>query len=129
MQVVLLHIYKMVPDQKLHRLHVVLVFVTAFNQTPANMKPETLNLTDSWKMLQQLSGWCRISTLYKNCSNIDAPGDLLVAPLRAIGTSILQGFKHQQVALPVAKQQVGIGATRSIQKTFDSLEDGMSVKT
>lgn len=38
MQVILLHIYKMVPDQKLHRLDVVLVFVTAFNQTPANMK-------------------------------------------------------------------------------------------
>lgn len=35
-QVVLLHIHKMVPDQKLHRLHVVFVLIAAFNQTSVN---------------------------------------------------------------------------------------------
>lgn len=51
-----------------------------------------------------------------------SPGDLLVAPLRPIGTSVLQRLKHQQVALSVAKQQVSISPTGSIQKTFNSLK-------
>lgn len=55
-----------------------------------------------------------------------SPGDLLIAPLWSIGTSILQGFKYQQVALSVTQQQVGISSTCSIQKTFHSLEDRKS---
>lgn len=53
-----------------------------------------------------------------------SPGDLLVAPLRSIGTAVLQGFQHQKVTLPVAEQQVSISPTRSIQKTFHSLVKG-----
>lgn len=51
----------------------------------------------------------------------DSPGYLLIAPLWPIGTSVLKGFEHQQVALPVAEQQVGISTARGIQKTFHSL--------
>lgn len=38
-QVILLHVHKMVPDQKLHCLYVVFVLITAFNQTPVNTNP------------------------------------------------------------------------------------------
>ena len=53
----------------------------------------------------------------------NSPGDLLIAPLWSIGTSVLQGFEHQQVALSVAEQQVGISPTSGIKKTFNSLEE------
>lgn len=35
-QVILLHVHQMVPDQKLHCLYVVFVLITTLNQTPAN---------------------------------------------------------------------------------------------
>lgn len=35
-QVILLHIHEMVPDQKLHCLYVVFVLITAFDQTSVN---------------------------------------------------------------------------------------------
>lgn len=56
----------------------------------------------------------------QTCS--DSPGDLLIAPLWSIGTSVLQGFEHQQVALSVAEQQVCISSTGRIQETLNSLE-------
>lgn len=34
-QVILLHVHQMVPDQKLHCLYVVFVLITTLNQTPA----------------------------------------------------------------------------------------------
>lgn len=37
-QVILLHIHEMVPDQKLHCLYVVFVLIAAFNQTPVKRK-------------------------------------------------------------------------------------------
>lgn len=35
-QIILLHIHKMVPNQKLHCFYVVFVLIAAFNQTPVN---------------------------------------------------------------------------------------------
>lgn len=36
-QVILLHIHEMVPDQKLNCLYVVFILIATFNQTPINM--------------------------------------------------------------------------------------------
>lgn len=51
-----------------------------------------------------------------------SPCDLFIAPLWSISSSVLQGFQHQQVALSVAKQQICISTTCSIQESFHSLE-------
>lgn len=56
-----------------------------------------------------------------NQRTVNPPCDLLVAPLRPVGASVLEGFEHQQVALPVAQQQVRISPTGRIQETFHSL--------
>lgn len=56
-----------------------------------------------------------------NQRTVNPPCDLLVAPLRPVGASVLEGFEHQQVALPVAQQQVRISPTGGIQETFHSL--------
>lgn len=37
-EVILLHIHQMVPDQKFHRLHIVFVLITTFYQTPENTR-------------------------------------------------------------------------------------------
>lgn len=52
---------------------------------------------------------------------MNLPGNLLIAPLRSVGPSILQSFQHQQVALSVAKQQVSISTTGGVQETFNGL--------
>lgn len=105
----------MISDQKLHSLHIVFVLVTTLNETPAG-----------WGH-GKLSSFC-LTTKYiyffKNKICLYSPGYLFIAPLWPIGTSILQGFEHQQVALSVAQQQISIGPAGCIEKPFHSLMDG-----
>lgn len=63
----------------------------------------------------------RVSWLSRTQSRPDSPGDLFVAPLRPVGASVLEGFEHQQVALSVAQQQVGVSPAGGVQEAFHSL--------
>lgn len=62
-EVVLLHIHQMVPDQEFHGLHVVFILITTFYQTPVNTPEARLKHTPAhaqvspWRDSTGLSPW------------------------------------------------------------------------
>lgn len=59
MQVVLLHVHKMVSYQKFNCLHIVFVLIAAFNQTPVSGNQNKLN--PEWR---QKHKWRLVSPFY-----------------------------------------------------------------